>query len=154
MRPLALLVGGTAAFAAIATTIVPTGGADAAAARKPSPSPYAYSGLSFGTRVMGGKVPVDSGRTALVTVGCQNRTGISRTNNVAAVKLPGLGTVNGVQSAVWTSRVKNSYAVTSTHKIAGITLAQSALGTLSLKAITLKRSPSRSNSATAALRRL
>ncbi|MCL2542522.1 MAG: hypothetical protein FWE71_08710 [Nocardioidaceae bacterium] len=133
MRRIALLVSGTVA-AAMMGSVLPTVGAHAASApaHKLKRSPYAYTAGSYGTQVRGGSLPAGSDKTAYADISCQDQTGINRTNDIASVDLKGLGTVQGVQSRVWTTKSGDTYAANSQHKIAGITLLQSAIGKLQI----------------------
>jgi hypothetical protein len=97
---------------------------------------FAFKTSGFGTRVIGGQVPVGSATTGYQVIGCTNQAGRSRTNNVAEATLPGLGTASGIRTHVWTSSRKGVVASHSTHSIAKVVLAQGQLGSLSLDAIT------------------
>jgi hypothetical protein len=97
---------------------------------------FAFKTSGFGTRIIGGQLPVGSATTGYKVIGCTNQAGVSRTNNVAEATLPGLGTASGVKTHVWTSQHKGIVASHSTHSIAKLVLAQSQLGALSLDAIT------------------
>lgn len=97
---------------------------------------YAFKASGFGTRVIGGRLPVGSSTTGYQVIGCTNQAGRSRTGNVAEATLPGLGTASGIKTRVWTTRRHGVVASHSRHSIAEIVLAQSGLGRLSLDAIT------------------
>jgi hypothetical protein len=97
---------------------------------------YAFQLSGFGTRIIGGQVPVGSDTTGYQRIGCTNKAGKSRSNNVAEADLPGLGTAYGVKTHVWTSAHNGVVASHSTHSIAKLVLAQSQLGSLALTAIT------------------
>jgi hypothetical protein len=97
---------------------------------------FAFATSGYGTRVKGGQIPAGSSTTGFQSIGCTNKAGKSRTNNVAEATLPGLGKASGVQTHVWTTSHHGVVASHSTHKIAEITLAQSDLGSLSIRAIT------------------
>jgi hypothetical protein len=96
---------------------------------------FAFQSSGFGTRVIGGQVPVGSGTTGYRAIGCTNQAGKDRTNNVAEATVPGFGTLTGVRTRVWTTSRHGRVASHSTHSIAKIVLAQSGLGTLSLDAV-------------------
>jgi hypothetical protein len=98
-------------------------------------TPFAFKSSGFGTRVTGGQLPVGSGTTAWQAIGCTNKAGMNRTNDVAQVTVPGLGTAHGVRTRVWTTRHAGRVASHSTHSIAKIVLANAGVGTLSLDAI-------------------
>lgn len=97
---------------------------------------FALKTSGFGTRLIGGQLPVGSATTAYKVIGCTNQAGVSRTNNVAEATLPGLGTATGLKTHVWTSSHRGVVASHSTHSIAEVVLAQSQLGSLSLDGIT------------------
>ena len=66
-------------------------------------TPYALSAFGIGTAVKGGEVPVGSGKTAYRIIGCTNRAPVERENHEAEADVPGLGTVSGVKTDVWTT---------------------------------------------------
>jgi hypothetical protein len=96
---------------------------------------YAFQGSGFGTRVIGGQVPAGSRTTAYQSVSCTNQAGLDRTNDVADATVPGLGTVSGVKTRVWTTQKHGVTASHARHTIAKITLASSGVGSLTLDAI-------------------
>jgi hypothetical protein len=96
---------------------------------------YAFQGSGFGTRVIGGQIPAGSNTTAYQNLNCTNQAGLDRTNDVADATVPGLGTVSGVKTRVWTTQKHGVTASHARHTIASITIASNGLGTLSLKAI-------------------
>jgi hypothetical protein len=98
-------------------------------------TPFAFKSSGFGTRVIGGQVPAGSSTTAWQGIGCTNKAGVSRSNNVTEAAVPGLGTVSGARTRVWTSRHAGRVASHSTHSIARIVLASTSVGTLSIDAI-------------------
>jgi hypothetical protein len=97
---------------------------------------FALKASGFGTRTIGGQVPVGSDRTGAQYIGCTDRGGRSRTNDVASVTLPGLGIAHGVRTHVWTTARGGVVAAHSRHTIASLVLDQSQLGSLALTAIT------------------
>lgn len=132
MRRLALIVGGTAAAAAMLSSALPAVTADAASGHKLVHTPYAFTAGAFGTQVRGGQLPAGSDMTAYANISCQNSAGINKNNHIAAVKLPGLGTVNGVDSHVWTTKSGSTYSSHAEHKIAGVTLLDTGSNALKL----------------------
>jgi hypothetical protein len=96
---------------------------------------FAFQGSGFGTRVIGGQVPVGSATTAYQSIGCTNQAGRDRTNNVAEATVPGLGTLTGVRTRVWTTSKHGRVASHSTHSITKIVLSQSSLGSLTMDAL-------------------
>jgi hypothetical protein len=97
---------------------------------------FAFGSSGYGTRVTGGKLPVSSDTTGYQVVGCTDRAGVHRTNDVADATVPGLGTVSGVRTRVWTTQRHGVTTSHSTHRIAQLTVASSGLGSLSIDAIT------------------
>lgn len=106
----------------------------AAAARRVA-TEYAFGASGFGTRIRGGDIPVASGDTAWRATGCTNAAGIEKGNSTAAVTIPGLGTINGLQTRVWTTKRGQRYASHASHQIANITLVETAIGSLALSGI-------------------
>jgi hypothetical protein len=96
---------------------------------------YAFQGSGYGTKVIGGQVPAGSDTTAYQNLACTNKAGLDKTNDVAGVKVPGLGTVSGVKSRVWTTDKHGVVASHARHTIAQITLASSGVGSLTLNGI-------------------
>lgn len=101
-----------------------------------SHTPFAFSGSGYGSRVLGGQVPAGSDTTAYQAVGCTDRAGVDRTNDVADATVPGLGTLSGARTRVWTTQRRGITASHSSHRIVNLTLASSGLGSLSIDAIT------------------
>ena len=97
---------------------------------------FAFKTSGYGTKVKGGQIPAGSSTTGYQVIGCTNRAGKSRTNDVAEATLPGLGTASGIRTRDWTTSRHGVVASHSTHKIASVTLAQSQLGSVSIRAIT------------------
>ena len=89
--------------------------ADAAGLRGTTLTPFAMTAAAYGSRVQGGQIPADSGRTAFSYIGCTKLAGKSRTNQLVEGNLGGEGVVRGVDTRSWTSRtdgVVNSFAKT------------------------------------------
>jgi hypothetical protein len=97
---------------------------------------FAFKGSGFGTRIVGGQLPAGSQTTGYSVIGCTNVAGRSHANNVGASTLPGLGKATGVKTHVWTTFRHGVAASHSLHRVGRITLAQTALGSLSINAIT------------------
>lgn len=119
------------ATAAPATSVVGSPGM----APKVVKTGFALNATGFGTLVTGGQVPASSDNTAYTAIGCTVRAGVKRSNFEAEVKVPGLGTVSGVRTRVWTAkkgRVVSSY---STHTVAEVLLADSPAGSLSIEGV-------------------
>ena len=114
-----------------------TAGPTYAGATATKSTTFAFGSSGFGTRVIGGQVPAgSSSTTAYQHIGCTNRAGRSRTNNIAEASVPGLGTVSDARTHLWTTSRNGVVASHSTHSIGRIVLAQSQLGTLAIDAIT------------------
>jgi hypothetical protein len=96
---------------------------------------FAFKSTGYGSRIIGGQLPVGSATTGFKAIGCTTRAGLSRTNNVVSAALPGLGTANGIKTHVWTTSRHGAVASHSVHTIARVALVQSGLGTLSLDAV-------------------
>lgn len=96
---------------------------------------FAFHGSGYGTRVIGGQVPAGSRTTAFQNINCTNQAGKDRTNDVADATVPGLGTVSGVKTRVWTTEKDGVVATHARHSIARLTLASSGVGSLSLDAV-------------------
>lgn len=101
-----------------------------------TPTEFALRSSGFATDVKGGQIPASSGATALAVIGCTNKAGIDRSNDLASTQIPGLGTVSGTKTRTWTSQSGDEVAVTTQHRVAEVVLSDSPLGTLSLSAIT------------------
>lgn len=125
MRRLALATGVIALAATALAAPQPTTAAPSAtsqAAPDTQPTAFALHAVGFGTRVIGGEVPVDSGTTAWQAIGCTNKAGIDKTNYEAQVTLPELGTISGVRTRVWTTKVGDTVNVFSRHRIAEVVI--------------------------------
>ncbi len=100
-------------------------------------SDIALKAGAYGTRLKGGQVPAGSGMTAFSVIACSTKTDIERHNEVAAVNLPGAGTISGVATRNWTVKTKSgamhAYSRSST---AEVVLADSPLGSLSIRGVT------------------
>ena len=89
--------------------------AHAAGLRGTTLTPFAMTASAYGSRVQGGQIPADSGRTAFSYIGCTKLAGKSRINQLVEGNLGGEGVVRGVDTRSWTSRtdgVVNSFAKT------------------------------------------
>ena len=76
------------------------------------------------------------GPVRLQVLGCTNRAGITRSNTEASLTVPGLGTMNGVSTKVWTDQDGGVVSSYSRHSILGLTLVDSPLGSLEVAGIT------------------
>ncbi len=98
-------------------------------------TPFALKTRGYGTKVVGGDLPVASGTTAFQRIGCTNRAGKLQKNSEAEVDVPGLGVVAGVATTIRTKRRHGVVSSVSTQRIASVVLADSPLGTLAIEAI-------------------
>jgi hypothetical protein len=123
--------------AALATAAPGTAAAaPAPAAAKIVKTKFAFGASGFGTRVQGGQAPAGSDEgTAFQSLGCTNRAGINRTNFVKETTVPGLGTVTGARTRVWTAKRGDVVSSYSTHRVAEVVIAQGPLGTLTLEGV-------------------
>lgn len=99
-------------------------------------SDIALKGYGYGTRVVGGQVPAGSNMTAFAAMGCAVKTGINRANEVAEADLQGNGTASGVKTELWTRNIDGAPHSYSRNTTASIVLADSPLGSLSIRGIT------------------
>jgi hypothetical protein len=126
-----LLPGGPAHAAPV---VLNNAAAESAAGHR-VPTEFAFGASGFGTRIRGGDIPVASGDTAWRATGCTNAAGVDKSNEEAQVTIPGLGTINGLKTRVWTTKHGHRYASHASHEIANITLVESAIGSLALSGI-------------------
>jgi hypothetical protein len=80
---------------------------------------FGFFGQAFGSRVSGGTLPANSGRTALAFLGCSRATGLSDANTLANVNLGSLS-VHGIKSQTKTYRSSGSVNVRSVNTIANV----------------------------------
>ncbi|KAA1421681.1 hypothetical protein F0U44_05245 [Nocardioides humilatus] len=121
-----LLPGG----AAHAAPVVPT-----KAAAAPRPTNFGLHAMGYGTAIKGGDIPLASGATGFAHITCTTLAGLNRSNGVAQVALPGLGNIDALTTKVATIKKGKVVSAVSEHKLAGITLLETALGSLSLGAV-------------------
>ncbi|WP_183099309.1 choice-of-anchor P family protein [Nocardioides pelophilus] len=141
MRRLAL---GGALLAMISSAILLPGGPSHAApvvptqsaAAAPRPTNFGLHAMGYGTLIKGGEIPASSGATGFAHIACTTLAGLNRSNGVAGVDLPGLGTIDALETRVATVKKGKTVTAVSHHALAGITLFESALGSLSLGAVT------------------
>ena len=139
MRSLARrLVPVSIALALASTTFVAGSAATssaAAAKAKPVKTEFGLSAVAIGTRVIGGSVPLRSDQTGAQTLSCTNAAGLDKRNYVAAVDVPGLGTVRGVSSRTWTTKKGGTVSSWAEHSTARVRIDESPLGTLDINGI-------------------
>lgn len=98
--------------------------ASAQAAANPMPTPYALSAFGFGTAVQGGQLPAASGKTAYRIIGCTTRAPVGRSNHLAEAIVPGLGTVSGVRTRVWTTAEDGVVSSNAVHSVAEVVIGE------------------------------
>lgn len=132
--PSALLSVGLVAALGAATPS--TAAAPAAPAAKVVKTKFAFSAAGFGSVSRSGEAPASSGEaTAYQAIGCTNRAGINRTNYVAESTLPGIGTVSGIHTRVWTAKRGDVVSSYSTQRVARVVIAQGGFGRLTLEGV-------------------
>jgi hypothetical protein len=100
------------------------GGASTAIAStqaSPQAKEMSYAGNAFGTEVNVAST-VESGRSALSTLGCTDETGIIHTNSVASVGLPGILTTGTVTTSAASETISGGVASTSSATTQGASL--------------------------------
>ncbi len=125
------------ALALAGTTLVSGAASNASqlAAKKPVETDFGMTATSYGTRVIGGAVPVDSSQTASQSLSCTNKAGINKRNHIAEVTLDGLGVLQGVTSRTWTTKVGNTVSSYASHDVAHLNLFNSSLGSLDINGL-------------------
>ncbi|GAA4755899.1 hypothetical protein GCM10023350_46750 [Nocardioides endophyticus] len=106
-----------------------------AAAKKPTATPFALRAWGYSSRIVGGDIPTASGATGFESISCTNKAGLDRTNDLADVALPGLGTISAAATEVWTTRDAGVVSSWARNTIGKVVLSDSPLGTLSLDAV-------------------
>ncbi|MDZ5619798.1 choice-of-anchor P family protein [Nocardioides sp. HM23] len=107
----------------------------AATAAAPRPTNFGLHAMGYGTAIKGGDIPLASGATGFAHITCTTLAGLDRSNGVTGVELPGLGTIDAVETKVATIKKGKTVTAVSRHSLAGITLVETALGSLSLGAV-------------------
>ncbi|WP_183095406.1 choice-of-anchor P family protein [Nocardioides stalactiti] len=107
-----------------------------AAAAAPRPTNFGLHAMGYGTAIKGGQIPLASGATGFAHITCTTLAGLNRSNGVAGVDLPGLGEIDALDTKVATVKKGKTVSAISHHALAGITLVETALGSLSLGAVT------------------
>lgn len=140
MRPTLRLGALTAGAGLLATVLVAapstTSAAPAPLAQKATvKTSFALFSTGVGSVLTGGQLPAGSDGTAFTMIGCTVRAGIAKTNFVEETTVPGIGTLSGVRTRLWTEKkgdVVSSYA---THRVAEIVIAESPMGTLTIEGV-------------------
>lgn len=123
------------ATAIAATPSDSSGKAVSAKAAKQVKTPFTMGASAYGTRVRGSAIPAGSAETGYEVMGCNRFAPKAKSNYIASVDVPGLGTVDGVRTKVWTVQKGNKTSSISRHTIAGIDLVDSPLGSLRIGAV-------------------
>ncbi len=139
-RALPAVVAVIAASVALSPLASPTSAAAApvakqAAAKKLVKTPYVMGATAHGTKVRGSAIPAGSSETGYEVMGCNRYANKAKSNYIAEIAVPGLGTIDGVQTKVWTVKKGNKVSSISRHTIAAITLAESNFGALEITGI-------------------
>ena len=129
---IAMALAGTTLVAGSAST---ASTAAAAAQAKLVRTPFALTANSYGTRIIGGAVPVDSSQTAYESLSCTNKAGMNKNNYTAQVDLGSLGTAHGVKSRAWTTKVGGVVSSWAEHSVARVTLFNSSFGSLDINGV-------------------
>jgi hypothetical protein len=121
--------------AAAALTLVPqTGSASTLSTHARATTNFGFFGQAFGSRVSGGALPANSGRTALAFLGCSRATGLSDSNTLANVDLGSLS-AHGIKSQTRTYRSSGSVNVRSVNTIASVGNSGNALEIRGIKSV-------------------
>lgn len=138
MRPSVRLgvLAASAGLIATALTAAPTTAASPApVARQTVKTGFALFSTGVGSVVQGGQLPAGSDGTAFTLIGCTVRAGIAKSNYVDETTVPGLGTLSGVRTRLWTEKKGDVVSSYSTHRIAELVIADNPMGTLTLEGV-------------------
>jgi hypothetical protein len=128
------LLGITAAGALAASGLALSGPAQAIAPRSialaAAPTDYSLTATGYGTKVSGGNLSVNSGRTAYSHIGCTRSAGLNRANHVAGVRLERLADAEAVRSRSWTTSGGGVVAANSSSSIARVTVGNVRINTI------------------------
>lgn len=109
---------------------------DSASALATTPTRYAFQASGYGSRVVGGDVPAGSDRSAFQVIACTNKAGLDRTNAELEVDLGQDVALRNVRTHVWTSQAGGRESSWATHRIASVTLGDTAASGLVLQGVT------------------
>ncbi|UMG94541.1 choice-of-anchor P family protein [Nocardioides sp. TF02-7] len=98
-------------------------------------TPYALRAVGHGTYINGGDLPLTSGATGQAQIACTTIAGVTRSNRVAGVDVPGLGRINGVRTRVWTKKKNRTVSSYAQHDIADIKLLDAGVFSLSISGL-------------------
>jgi len=108
-----------AAIIAIAGLGVPLIAGTASAAS--DPTGFGFRGSGYSAQVLGGPVPVDTGRIAYVVLPCTSRTGVVRTNSAATTEPDGVPvSVGASTTTVKSMKFGNGFATASVNDVADV----------------------------------
>ncbi|HWJ80908.1 MAG TPA: choice-of-anchor P family protein [Nocardioides sp.] len=99
------------------------------------PVPYGMSAFGFGAKVKGGQIPAQSGPIARAIVACNNIAGITKRSATASVDIQGLGTLEGVETKVWTRKKGDTVSTYARHTIADVVLFNNDAGKLAITGV-------------------
>ncbi|MBC7633883.1 choice-of-anchor P family protein [Aeromicrobium sp.] len=133
----ALVVASAVMLPAAASTSAPSAGqaVTATVATNQVKTPFTMSASAYGTRARGAAIPAGSSETGYEVIGCNRYVPRAKSNFIASVDVPGLGTVSGARTRVWTVKKGNKTSSISRHTIAGIELVDSPQGSLRIGAV-------------------
>lgn len=130
MRRLAVLVSLLTAISGALVALSPS-----PASAEKVPVPYGFFAYGYGVKVMGGQLPAGSGPLAQSVVACNNVAGVTRSNATAAVDIPGLGQVSGLETKVWTRKRGDVVSTYAQHTIADVVLLENITGKISISGV-------------------
>lgn len=96
---------------------------------------YSFHANGWATRVRGGDLPANSGDLGYQSTSCTRIAGRDKVNRTAGATLPGIGKIGATVTRTRTIKSGHRLEARTVHKVASITLAQSALGSLSIVGI-------------------
>lgn len=95
---------------------------------------FGMTATSYGTRVIGGPLPVDSSQTASQSLSCTNKAGVNKRNYIATANLEPF-TLRGVSSRTWTEKVRGTVSSYATHDIAHLNIFDSEMGSVDINGL-------------------
>lgn len=128
------------------------GGASTAMAKTqaaPTVKEMSFAGAAFGTEVNVAST-IESGRSALSTLGCTDETGVTHTNSVASVGLPGILTTGTVTTSAASQTVTGGAASTSSAETQGVSLLGGLVGATTIQSVSTTSRVSNTYSTSAA----
>jgi hypothetical protein len=127
------------------------GASTALAAANPAPAAneMSFEGYAFGTEVNLAST-VESGRSAPSSLGCTSDTGVTHTNSVASVGLPGILASGTVTTSTTSESVSGGVASTSTSETQGLSILGGLVGATTIKSVSTTTRASHAYSVSAA----